>query len=167
MSKVHLNLSQGFDPKKYVNKNFKEEDVRKMKDCFDLFDYDHSGNVSPDELINTIRALGLDDQAKQILTIVTNHTQAEEIDFPAFLEIFGFSGDGQSESSLQQLFEVFDEKGTGVFYPEDFERVAASVGESFSAAEVDQMIDYADKDRDGGISYEEFVTVVTREFPKV
>ena len=29
------------------------------------------------------------------------------------------------------------------------------------------MIDYADKDRDGGINYEEFVATVTREYPKV
>ena len=29
------------------------------------------------------------------------------------------------------------------------------------------MIDYADKDRDGLISYEEFCAVVTRNFPKV
>jgi Ca2+-binding EF-hand superfamily protein len=31
--------------------------------------------------------------------------------------------------------------------------VAASVGENFSPADVDQMIDYADKDRDGGINF--------------
>ena len=29
------------------------------------------------------------------------------------------------------------------------------------------MIDYADKDKDGGIGYEEFVAVVTKQFPKV
>ena len=29
------------------------------------------------------------------------------------------------------------------------------------------MIDYADKDRDGGISFEEFVATVTRQYPKV
>jgi len=29
------------------------------------------------------------------------------------------------------------------------------------------MIDYADKDRDGGINFEEFVATVTREYPKV
>lgn len=29
------------------------------------------------------------------------------------------------------------------------------------------MIDYADKDRDGGINYEEFVATVTRQYPKV
>ena len=53
------------------------------------------------------------------------------------------------------------------FGPEDFERVCDEVGEKFTPAEVDQMIDYADKDRDGGISYEEFLAVVTREYPKV
>ena len=157
---------QGFDPKKYAGKNLKEEDVMKMKECFDIFDYDHSGNISPDELINTIRALGIEEQAKQIINIVTNQTTAEELDFGLFLEIFGFS-DSQSENSLQQLYEMFDTRGTGCFGPEDFEKVAASVGENFSTADVDQMIDYADRDRDGGISYEEFVSVVTREFPKV
>ena len=29
------------------------------------------------------------------------------------------------------------------------------------------MIDYADKDRDGKISYQEFVDVVTKEYPQV
>jgi hypothetical protein len=29
------------------------------------------------------------------------------------------------------------------------------------------MIDYADKDRDGGINYDEFVNVITKEYPKV
>jgi hypothetical protein len=29
------------------------------------------------------------------------------------------------------------------------------------------MIDYADKDRDGGISFEEFVATVKKEYPKV
>lgn len=101
------------------------------------------------------------------MNIVNNHTTAEELDFGLFLEIFGFSGDSNSESSLRQLYEIFDPNGTGCFGPEDFEQAAASVGESFSTAEVDQMIDYADKDRDGGISYDEFCSVVTREFPKI
>lgn len=34
-------------------------------------------------------------------------------------------------------------------------------------AEIQQMIDYADKDRDGRISFEEFVEVITKEYPQV
>ena len=142
------------------------ETVQKLKEVFDLFDYDHSGQISMEEIINTIRALNMESQAANIITIVQTNTDAEELDFGTFLSIFGQS-EQASEQSLQQLYEVFDPKGTNSFGPEDFERVCDSVGERFTPAEVDQMIDYADKDRDGGISYEEFVAIVTREFPKV
>ncbi len=50
------------------------------------------------------------------------------MDFAAFLEIFGFSGDGSSEASIGQLFETFDIKRQGAFGPEEFEKVAQSVG---------------------------------------
>lgn len=118
-------------------------------------------------MINTIKALGIENQAQQIIGIVQSSSHAEEMDFGAFLDIFGFSGEGNSESSLGQLFEYFDFNKNGAFGPEEFERVAASVGENFSVAEVDQMIDYADKDRDGVINYDEFVNVITKDYPKI
>ena len=140
--------------------------VIKLKEVFDLFDNDKSGAISIEEILNTIRALGLESQAANVIAIVQSYTDADELDFEAFLAIFGQS-ETASEQSLQQLYEVFDPKGTNSFGPEDFERVCEEVGERFSPAEVDQMIDYADKDRDGGISYEEFVAVVTKDFPKL
>lgn len=97
-------LIQGFDAKKYANKNLSEDTVLKLKECFDIFDYDKSGNISAEELVNTIRALGIESQAQQILGIVQSSSSAEEMDFAAFLEVFGFSGDGTSEASLGQLF---------------------------------------------------------------
>ena len=48
-----------FDPALYATKNISVDDVAKLKECFDIFDYDKSGNVSGDELITAIRALGL------------------------------------------------------------------------------------------------------------
>lgn len=158
---------KAFDASKYVKKNLNAETVGKLKEVFDVFDYDGSGNISTEELINTIRALGLEDQAGQIIGIVTASGHEGEMDFGAFLDIFGFGGDSQSEGTLQTVFEAFDPTGSGAFGPEEFEKVAASVGESFSAAEVDQMIDFADKDRDGLINFEEFLNVVTKVYPKV
>lgn len=159
--------TKAFDPSKYVKKGLDADTVTKLKEVFDVFDYDGSGNVSTEELINTIRALNLEAQAAQILAIVNNAGHSGDIDFAAFLEIFGFGSDSTSESSLQSIFEAFDTTGSGAFGPEEFEKVAASVGEHFSSAEVDQMIDFADKDRDGAINFEEFVNVVTKVYPKV
>ncbi len=62
---------------------------------------------------------------------------------------------------------MFDKDGRGTFGVEEFTAICESVGERFSVAEIEQMIDYADKDRDGRISYEEFVDVITKEYPQV
>jgi Ca2+-binding EF-hand superfamily protein len=98
-------MSKGnFDANKYVKKNLDADTVCKLKEVFDVFDYDGSGNVSTEELINTIRALNLEAQAKQILAIVNNSGHTGDIDFRAFLEIFGFGGDGSSETTLQTVF---------------------------------------------------------------
>ncbi len=142
------------------------ETVTKLKEVFDLFDYDHSGQVSIEEIHDVIKTLGLENEARNIISIIQSSTTAEELDFRAFLEIFGQS-ENQTETTLQQLYEVFDPNGTNCFGPEDFERVCDMVGERFTPQEVDQMIDYADKDRDGGINFEEFVATIKREYTKV
>jgi Ca2+-binding EF-hand superfamily protein len=167
MSKAAAPATKGFDASKYVRKGLDADTVGKLKEVFDVFDYDASGNISTEELIQTIRALNLEAQAGQILAIVNNAGHQGDIDFSAFLDIFGFGGDSTSETSLQSIFEAFDTTGSGAFGPEEFEKVAASVGEHFSSAEVDQIIQYADKDRDGTISFEEFVNVVTKVYPKI
>lgn len=65
-----------FDAKKYASKNLSEDTVHKLKECFDIFDYDGSGNISAEELVNTIRALGIESQAQLILNIVQASSSA-------------------------------------------------------------------------------------------
>jgi Ca2+-binding EF-hand superfamily protein len=142
-----------------------EDTVVKLKEVFNVFDYDGSGNISTDELVNTVKALNMEEQASAILGIVHASGHEGEMDFGTFLGIFGFNDSG-SESTLQGVFEAFDINKQGFFGPEEFEKVAASVGEHFTSAEVDQIVQYADKDRDGGITFEEFVATVTKVYPK-
>lgn len=98
---------------------------------FDLFDADHSGQISIPEIVDTIKALGIEGEAKNIIGIVESSTTAEELDFATFISIFGQS-ENQSEASLQQLYDVFDPNHTNCFGPEDFEKVCESVGERFT-----------------------------------
>lgn len=165
--KYLMSTKKNFDANKYVKKNLDADTVSKLKEVFDVFDYDGSGQISTEELVNTIKALNLEAQAGQILGIVNAAGISGDFDFGTFLEVFGFGGDSTSEGTLQAVFEAFDTTGSGAFGPEEFQKVAASVGENFSAAEVDQMIEYADKDRDGVINFEEFSNVVTKVYPKV
>lgn len=109
-----------FDPSKYVKKNLTADTVLKLKEVFDVFDYDGSGNISIDELVNTVKALNLESQAGQILGIVNAAGVTGEFGFGTFIEIFGFGGDSTSETTLQTVFEAFDTTGSGAFGPEEF-----------------------------------------------
>jgi len=64
----------GFDPSVYATKNLSADDVSKLKECFDIFDYDKSGNVSTEELSTAIKALGLEKEAGKILNIVASQS---------------------------------------------------------------------------------------------
>ena len=58
------------------------------------------------------------------------------------------NGDGPAERALAQGYKF------------------TSVGENISSAEASQMIEYADKDRDGVINFQEFCDVVIKHYPK-
>ena len=48
----------------------------------------------------------------------------------------------------------------------DFKRINELVGERYTDNELKEMIDFGDKDRDGFVNWEEFRTVVLKEYPK-
>lgn len=51
--------------------------VLKLKEVFDLFDFDHSGQISMEEIFTTIRALDMESQAANIVNIVQANNDAE------------------------------------------------------------------------------------------
>lgn len=65
-------VGKSFDPSKYVTKKLNLDTVKRLKEVFDVFDYDGSGNITTEELLNTITALNLQSQAQQIINIVNN-----------------------------------------------------------------------------------------------
>ena len=80
MSSIHKQ-SAGFDATVYATKNLQADDVMRLKECFDIFDYDKSGNVSTEELSTAIKALGLEKEAGKILQIVHAQSSEVEMDF--------------------------------------------------------------------------------------
>lgn len=62
----------------------------------------------------------MEDQAGQVIGIVTASGHEGEMDFGTFLSIFGFNDSGNSEACLQTLFEAFDFNGQGIFGPAEF-----------------------------------------------
>jgi centrin-1 len=97
--------------KDYVRPGMSLEEVTRLKECFDIFDSDGSGSISPEELRNAIVALGMEQQAQKILSLVGAYTRncgSDDIDFGAFMELFGFNSDLKDKSSQENIVKQFD-----------------------------------------------------------
>ena len=71
-----------------------------------------------------------------------------------FSKSLGLVGTAKISLAFTNFFEIFDKQGVGSFGVEEFAEVCESVGERFSPAEIEQMIEYADKDKDGRINFD-------------
>ena len=60
-----------------------------------------------------------------------------------------------AEQEVKDAFRVFDKDGTGFIDADNLRHITKSLGENLAPEEVDEMIEEADADKDGKISYDE------------
>ena len=64
------------------------------------------------------------------------------------------------------MFNLFDDDNTGKITLKNLKRVARELGETMTDDELLEMIERADKDKDGEINFEEFYEIMTKKtFP--
>jgi len=61
---------------------------------------------------------------------------------------------------MRSLFREFDKDGSGVIDRAELDAVFAEMGKHFSDAELQRMIQLADRDQTGTLDYEEFIQYV-------
>ena len=64
------------------------------------------------------------------------------------------------KEELLEAFKVFDTNNDGFISPEELRHVMANLGENLKDDEIDEMIKEADKNGDGKVDYDEFVTMM-------
>ena len=67
-----------------------------------------------------------------------------------------------SREEVEKVFRLFDEERSGYITFRALKRVVNELGEGLSEEEMQEMIDEADRDQDGKISFEEFYRVMRR-----
>ena len=67
-----------------------------------------------------------------------------------------------SREEVEKVFRLFDEERSGFITFRALKRVVGELGEGLSEEEMQEMIDEADRDQDGKISFEEFYRVMRR-----
>ena len=140
-----------------------DEQRQEIKEAFELFDTDKTGTIDYHELKVAMRALGFDVKKQEVLAIMRDFDRdgAGQIEYPDFLEIMTTKiSERDPVEEILKAFKLFDEDTTGRISLRNLRRVARELGENLNDDELQAMIDEFDKDGDGEISENEFLSIM-------
>merc|ERR1712166_1358021 len=114
-----------------------EEQKQEIKEAFDLFDTDGSGNIDQDG--------------------------SGVIEYPEFMEMMTQKmAERDPREEMMKAFRLFDDDDTGKINFHNLRRVAKELGENMTDQEIQEMIDEADRDGDGEINEDEFMRIMRK-----
>ena len=157
---------QAFNPKHYERPGLSEDEIMEIKEAFDLFDPTKSGFVSPKDLRQAMQSLGYEIKNQTIYQMINNleKDNVTEIDFQNFLNLMTARiNEKESKEDIRKVFRLFDEDNSGYITSQNLKRIARDLGENMEEIEIKEMIERADTDGDGRITFEDFYSIMTKK----
>jgi len=145
-------------------KQLSEEQIAEYKEAFNLFDKNGDGTISEAELKGVMESLGYKPTSKELqdmmheVDIDNNGT----IEFDEFVELMQrrVGGSSDPDGEFKEAFKIFDKDGDGRISEKELKEVMTQLGEKMSDQDVTDMIKEADQDKDGYISFTEFLRML-------
>ena len=155
------------DTKNYEKNGLTEDEVLEIREAFDLFDTDESGEIDVAELKQTLLNLGIDtkNQTLQNMLADIDKNGDANIDFDEFINMMTAKmSDKDTREDLEKVFELFlGDDNSDKIDIRHLKRVCKELNENMSDDERNEMIVRADTDRDGKVSFEEFYAIMTKK----
>jgi centrin-1 len=158
-----------FNPSKYVRSGLTEDIVMEIKEAFDNYDTDKSGNISINELKDALMGMGIDAKASTLVAMMNeiDKDKSGNIDFDEFFDVITFKiGDSDSKEDLWRVFNLFLGPDAGKENAkigfQHLKRCFREIYEEITDEELMDLIGKADNDRDGGVDFEEFYAFMTK-----
>ena len=156
---VGKKVQKPFLPQQYERPGLDEDEILEIKEAFDLFDPERTGMISPKELKDTMDSLGFDEKSKIIYEMLDqfDNNMDAKIDFGEFMDLMTAKmSDNDSKDDIRKVFKLFDEGGNGYVTITDLKRITKELGENLDENEMNEMIERADSDGDGKVSFDDF-----------
>jgi centrin-1 len=140
----------------------RKEDIR---EAFELFDTDGVGYIDAKAVRMVMKSLGFEPMKGEIEAMIKSVASDDsgQITYEQFFDLMTSTGDlGDPDQKLHEAFEAFDLDHTGKISFDNLREYGQSLGEAMRERELREMIEEADRDKDGEISYEEFARVMKK-----
>ncbi|KAI8037191.1 uncharacterized protein LOC128255695 [Drosophila gunungcola] len=137
--------------------------IEEVREAFNLYDTEKTGWVSVKQLGGVMRALG------EMLTEAEIYQLANEcssdfggqVQFKDFLYVMSKRLEEENSLvSLKTAFKIFDRNEVNHFTTAEIRTIMTNLGEKMSDEDLNEMFQDIDLDKDGKISFSEFVTAM-------
>ncbi|KAF5821265.1 putative flagellar calcium-binding protein calflagin [Helianthus annuus] len=142
---------------------FTQQTRQELKEAFDLFDADGNGTIDAKELSNAMRALGFEMTREEISDMIAevDRDGSGAIDFDEFVYMMTDKiCERNSKKELTTAFNILDHDKNGKISIPDIKNIARELGVRFTDAEIQSMVEEADRDHDGEVNIEEFMRMM-------
>merc|ERR1712141_612293 len=143
-------------------KAFTDEQIARYKKMFDDLDLNKDGLLEPEELAALSKGLGYRLPKDQVLALLVSlDSNKEGLNFNQFLGAMPGSDkipeDEHKKAEYRQKFQEYDKDGNGFISPEEAQAVLTK-DLGFNEQKTKTLVDQYDTNKDGQLSYEEFVS---------
>lgn len=142
------------------SKTLSSFEIRELQEAFNVFDANHDGKISVEELGSVLRSLGDRPSEQELIQMVRDVDKDGDgfIDLDEFLLLHaGSEGSRMNcDQELREAFRFFDADKNGFISVEELHNVLKRLRRKCSVEECRKMIKGVDADGDGQVSFEEF-----------
>ncbi|KAK3445042.1 hypothetical protein EUGRSUZ_A00519 [Eucalyptus grandis] len=138
------------------------EEVEGIKDMFKKMDVDDDGIISIEELKAGLRNFGsqLAESDVQMLIEAVDANGKGSLDYGEFLAVSLHLQRVANDEHLRKAFSYFDKDGNSFIEPDELRESLVEDGADDCSDLANEIFQEVDKDKDGKISYEEFVAMM-------
>merc|ERR1739838_52173 len=137
--------------------------VADFKDAFVRIDKEGTGEIPTTELGAVMRMLGHQlkpDQLQECIEEVDGDGSGF-VDFDEFLVLMTKkTREAEEEKEVREAFRILDKEGKGTIDSDVLKEILMALDESFTQADVDEIVDEIDEDGSGAVDYEELKAVM-------
>ncbi|KAI4343826.1 hypothetical protein L6164_011131 [Bauhinia variegata] len=138
------------------------EEVEIIKDMFTLMDTDRDGKITYEELRTGLRKVGsqLAEPEIKMLMEVADVDGNGVLDYGEFVAVTIHLQKMENDEHFHKAFKFFDKDGSGYIELDELREVLADESGEAEADVVNDIMREVDTDKDGRISYDEFVAMM-------
>lgn len=160
-----FNAAKSKDPDPAKIPDFKEKDLKEMKEAFDIFDKKGNGIVNLSEMVEALAVLKVDEKYRSIFNMFKNL----ELEFPKgvtfkeFMEHLQFLlGNIEDGAGLTRFFEMLDVENNKFLDKNRLSEIALEVGEHLTETEIEELIEYDFDCANGKVDVDSFYAMMIK-----